>query len=1056
MKKILIWARNNILFVVTLILLAFIPLYPKIPLVDVRNTWVYIRGEDVAVLLTLILWVILLVKKKITLKTPLTIPIMIFWIIGAIATIHGIILIFPGTANVFPNVAFLAYLRHIEYLSLFFIAYSGMRDKRFLGTTIIVLVITLLAIVAYGFGQKYSGFPAYLTMNEEFAKGLPIQLSQLSRVPSTFAGHYDLAAYLVLIVPILASVFFGIKNYFIKAALFGTVSAGIILLFMTVSRVSFFVLFLSLLIVLFFHNKRFVFLSIPLIVIGAFGFLMFQPTLFDRFSSTIQEVNVVVDSKTGEAIGHVEYLESAYFKDKVIKQMAISNKGELDSAVGSKGEDIEATPSVYVLPEYLPEEVPVVKGADLLTGENLPQGSEYINLSLSPVTRSLGNFIYEIETTPSSTKSAQAIVFHGDFLLKRASAYDLSFTTRFQGEWPKAVAALERNVLVGSGYGSVGLAVDNNYLRMLAETGVLGTVSFFAIFLVVGIYIKKIFTNIDSPIVRSFVIGFAAGVIGLFLNALLIDVFEASKVAFSLWLLTGITLGAIAFYKTKDIELLKEINKAATSTYAIAIYLFIGVIIIFSQMLSNYFVGDDFTWFRWAADSQGSIIGTISSYFLDSDGFFYRPGTKLYFFLMYSVFWLNQVVFHLVSISLHFIATLLFFLIARRILRNNFWSFLVALLFLIMSGYSENDFWISTTGHLFNNVFLLLSLLMFISWLEKKRLFYYYFSVIAMTLALLFHEMGVVIPFLLIAYKTIFDGSVGIFNILKKKEYLGLFVPVFFYLFVRFISNSHWLSGDYSYDLLKLPLNIGGNILGYLSIVFMGSASLPFYQALRNFSREYVGIGLVLVPIILFLLFLFYKHIRKKIAVENFRTIMFGFMFFLIVLTPFLGLGNITSRYSYVASFGVLLILVVLLRSVYNYLLGFGKEIAIMSMVVALSVYSLFHIIQVQQSHGDWRTAGNKAKKFFISIDSLYSSHWSEEAELHFVDVPIRHGDAWIFPVGLEDAVWLSFRNDNLKVYKHQSVEQATGSAGTSFTNHVLKFNDDGSLVEVVRPKSSK
>src|SRR3989344_5169450 len=138
MKKILIWARNNILFVVTLILLAFIPLYPKIPLVDVRNTWVYIRGEDVAVLLTLILWVILLVKKKITLKTPLTIPIMIFWIIGAIATIHGIILIFPGTANVFPNVAFLAYLRHIEYLSLFFIAYSGMRDKRFLGTTIIV------------------------------------------------------------------------------------------------------------------------------------------------------------------------------------------------------------------------------------------------------------------------------------------------------------------------------------------------------------------------------------------------------------------------------------------------------------------------------------------------------------------------------------------------------------------------------------------------------------------------------------------------------------------------------------------------------------------------------------------------------------------------------------------------------------------------------------------------------------------------------------------------------------------------------------------------------
>ena len=40
-------------------------------------------------------------------------------------------------------------------------------------------------------------------MNEEFAKGIPIKLSQLSRVPSTFAGHYDLAAYLVLMIPIL-------------------------------------------------------------------------------------------------------------------------------------------------------------------------------------------------------------------------------------------------------------------------------------------------------------------------------------------------------------------------------------------------------------------------------------------------------------------------------------------------------------------------------------------------------------------------------------------------------------------------------------------------------------------------------------------------------------------------------------------------------------------------------------------------------------------------------------------------------------------------------------
>ena len=252
MRKIFSWVWENILFLETLVLLAFIPLFPKLPLLDIKNTWVYIRGEDFVVLFVLLSWLALLFKKKITLRTPLTIPILIFWLVGGIATIHGILIIFPTIANVFSNVAFLNLLRHIEYMSLFFIAYHGMRDRRLLPWVIGVLVITLFAVIFYGFGQKYLGFPAYLTMNEEFAKGIPIHLSSLSRVPSTFAGHYDLAAYLVFIIPILVSLIFGIKNWIIKIILMFSALLGFILLFMTVSRISFFVIFASLFIVFFF------------------------------------------------------------------------------------------------------------------------------------------------------------------------------------------------------------------------------------------------------------------------------------------------------------------------------------------------------------------------------------------------------------------------------------------------------------------------------------------------------------------------------------------------------------------------------------------------------------------------------------------------------------------------------------------------------------------------------------------------------------------------------------------------------------------------------------
>ena len=124
-KKLFTWTWDNILFLETLFLLVFIPLFPKIPILDVKNTWVYIRAEDFIVLFVLLSWIALLIKKKITLKTPLTIPILIFWLIGGIATIHGVLLIFPTIANVFPNVAFLSLVRHIEYMSLFFISYQG-------------------------------------------------------------------------------------------------------------------------------------------------------------------------------------------------------------------------------------------------------------------------------------------------------------------------------------------------------------------------------------------------------------------------------------------------------------------------------------------------------------------------------------------------------------------------------------------------------------------------------------------------------------------------------------------------------------------------------------------------------------------------------------------------------------------------------------------------------------------------------------------------------------------------------------------------------------------
>jgi len=1038
--KILKWIVNNFLFVFTIFLLAFIPLYPKLPLFDVVNTWVYIRAEDFVIVIVAIIWVTMLFLKKVSLKTPLTIPILIFWIIGGLSTLHGVLILFPTLANVFSNVAFLSLLRRIEYVSLFFIAYASIKDKKSIVYVAVALAIVLLLIVGYGFGQKFLGFPAFLTMNEEFAKGAPIQLSELSRVPSTFAGHYDLAAYLVLVIPLLVSLAFGFKNMIFKIFLFITASLGFVLLFMTVSRVSFFVLLLSLLMLLILQKKKLIIVSLLALT---FVLLIFSPSLLQRFRNTVSEVNVLVDAKTGGAIGQVKEVPAAYFKDKIIRRIADTDTNALS-----------ATVSATVPFELIPPIASLVIEANSSTGENLPQGTSYVNLPLSQVIKKVDVYYFQKLTNKAGVESEEISAFYGDYLIKKAKAYDLSFTTRFQGEWPKTFDAFKRNIFLGSGYGSVSLAVDNNYLRILGESGLFGFIAFISIFIVAVIYIKKLLPKVDSPVVRGFVIGFAAGSFGLALNAFLIDVFEASKIAFTYWLLMGVTIGVLHLYKKEEIDLFKEFKKAIISPYAVIVYIFVIVTAFFFPMHANYFVGDDFTWFRWVSD----CCNNMANYFTQANGFFYRPGTKLYFSLMYSAFWLNQTMYHLVSILLHFAVSTLLFLILRKILKNYFLSIVCVFLFIILSGHHEDIFWISSTGFLFNAFFALTGLLSFIFYKEKKKIIYLIVSVASITFSLFFHELGVVVPLLIILYDFVFREKLIVNKLSRKVSYLILLSPILPYLILRFVAHSHWFNGDYSYNLFKLPYNVLGNVIGYILLDLLGPQSLSFYEGLRNFSRSHMLIAVPLSFATIFSFVVMYKIIMKKMGEEDRKIVVFGSLFFLIALLPFLGLGNITSRYSYLSSVGFIILLVFLLKKTYIYLINISdKYIGTASIIIIAIIYLAIQLFELQKIHTDWKSAGEESKRFFISVEEYSKDYWiRQKMQFYFVGMPIRQGEAWVWPVGLKDALWFTFKNPNIAVYTMSDINLAFDQAKGASSSHVFRFDKDGNVDEVVKAKNGE
>lgn len=997
------WIRENPLLTYTLFLLAFIPLYPKLPLFDIRHTWVYIRLEDFVVAIGILLLFYQILKNKVSIRSPLTIPIISFWVVGGIATLVAVLFIFPQNPDLFPALAGLHYLRRIEYLSLFFIAFAAIKSKQDLRYVIATISIVLVLVVLYGTLQKIAGFPAFLTMNEEFAKGTPLRLSELARIPSTFAGHYDLAAYLVLILPIMISLAVGYKKLSQKAFFIFSAGLGFLMLLFAASRVSLGVFLFTLFFLLAGNilRKRKI-LILPIIII-AIVLVSSVQGISQRFAQTFSQVDLVVNARTGLALGVARSIT-----DGAVKQILIEEKQS--------------------------------------TGEDLPEGSKYIIIPAKPSDKFPAVITFKRTDGKANT---QITTYTGDFVVKKAIAYDVSFTTRLQGGWPKAIQAFQKNIFLGSGYSSLNLATDNNYLRILGEIGLLGFISFLMIFIVFGIMVRRILPDIDSRVDRYFIIGLGFGVFGLALNAFFIDVFEASKIAFVLWMLLGVTVGLLKLYQKSEINYGNELKKFFVSTPVVAIGLLLSTFILYAPVLNNFFVGDDFTWLRWIADCEKmkdawgvvhceSVPSTILRFFTDSTGFFYRPGTKLYFFSVYPFFELSPWGYHMVSVLLHFLASLFVFLITSILIKKRGWALFAAVLFLIGSGASEAVYWISVTGTQVVVVCVLLSLYTYMFWQKTQKFRYMLVSFFGLGSSFLFQELAIVGPLIIVWYQLTFQKMID-GDVIRKNKHLFLFLLLIpLYYLVRQAAHSLWMSGDYSYSLIDLPLNAAGNIFGYLLLFLFGAPSLTVYQMIRGFSASHVLIAGVTGIVICLSLFLFYKKTWRNVASETKHLVVFLSGFFVISLLPYLGLGNIAQRYLYLAS-SVLSIFFAFTIS--KMLVSQRKNtVVVVVTIVTLIAYGIFHFTQLRRTDMHWEKAGESSKSVMVSLNRISEKNPVQFSEYYFVNTPIRYGNAWVFPVGLTDAVWFTQQSVPLSVISVGSIEEV--SQETIEKGNVFVFDD--------------
>lgn len=457
MKKLVNFSEkiSKYLIAATLII---VPLLPKFPLLNVSGTYVAIRFED---LILLVLAVFLIPKILTNFKSILRDPIIIAFVVFFVATFVSLLSGSFVTHTVEFRLGLLHWARRVEYMVPFLAAYLLILKDNIseaISFFVKILLIILPIALIYGIGERYFHFPVIITQNMEYAKGVALFWTPGSHINSTFAGHYDLAAFIVMVMPIFLAILFVVKGKISKLFLTFACASGLWLLINSVSRmaqVSYLISISTALLLL----KKFKALGIVLLI--SLVFMVTSSGLDERFGRAFKVIYERIT--TGKSFGYIQ------------KQFVVL----ADEVTLSK----EMKPTTIPVPTATP--TPVIN--------------------------------------------------------------DVSISIRINVEWPRAVRAFLKNPLLGTGYSSIGLATDNDYLRMLGETGLLGFAAFGLIFLRIGKVFIKAFPLKSklSGLELGFVAGILGGLMGTFVSTCFIDLFEASKFAIIFWLLLGCTVNLV-------------------------------------------------------------------------------------------------------------------------------------------------------------------------------------------------------------------------------------------------------------------------------------------------------------------------------------------------------------------------------------------------------------------------------------------------------------------------------------------------------------------------------
>ncbi|MBI5822314.1 MAG: glycosyltransferase family 39 protein [Verrucomicrobia bacterium] len=199
-----------------------------------------------------------------------------------------------------------------------------------------------------------------------------------------------------------------------------------------------------------------------------------------------------------------------------------------------------------------------------------------------------------------------------------------------------------------------------------------------------------------------------------------------------------------------------------------ALMIVLVTVVVYFNSLGNYFMIDDFWHLHEAARTPWSALFQSWQYsgedfkaywfneqrlhHVQGEGFF-RPMVTLLYKLAAAAFGLDAWGYHLISITLHALASLAVLGIARLMFPQRWVAVAVALMFAAHPSHAETVQWVAANADAAMGCFFMVSFAAFGWWLRQRRPWQYAGAVVAFVLALWSKESAIILPAVLLAYE---------------------------------------------------------------------------------------------------------------------------------------------------------------------------------------------------------------------------------------------------------------------------------------------------------------